>query len=91
MSFLPRIQSVADARGQVQAAEDLLQLTRELKELWLAGPLRAIGEDENEGKMGEEVNSRGHLARTALSVGEMVEGILQRASESKTGAEAMGN
>jgi hypothetical protein len=66
-------------------------LTRELKELWLAGPLRAIGEDENEGKMGEEANSRGHLASTALRVGEMVEGILQRASESKTGTEVVGN
>jgi hypothetical protein len=61
---------------QVQAAEDLLQLTRELKEMWLAGPLRDIKEDEEDGKMGED----------AKKVAEMVDEILKRASELKKGA-----
>lgn len=61
---------------QVQAAEDLLQLTRELKELWLAGPLRELGEDEETGKMAED----------AKKVGEMVNGLLKQASELRQGA-----
>jgi Surfeit locus protein 5 subunit 22 of Mediator complex len=55
---------------QVRAAEDLLQLTRELKEMWLFGPLRGIGEGEGEGKMGED----------SKKVGEMVEALLKRSS-----------
>jgi hypothetical protein len=61
---------------KVQAAEDLLQLTRELKELWLAGPLRDIGEDEEDGKMAED----------AKKVSDMVNGILKQASELRQGA-----
>jgi hypothetical protein len=45
-------------------------LTRELKELWLSGPLRKIGEGENDDKMAE--NSK--------KVREMVEDILNKAS-----------
>jgi hypothetical protein len=51
-------------------------LSRELKELWLAGPLREIGEDEEDNKMVED----------AKKVGEMVDGVLKRASELKEGA-----
>lgn len=36
---------------QTSAAEDILKLTRELKELWMFGPLRGIGEGEGEGEM----------------------------------------
>jgi hypothetical protein len=39
---------------QTSAAEDLLKLTRELKELWIFGPLRGIGEGEGEGAMEED-------------------------------------
>jgi hypothetical protein len=53
---------------QVRAAEDLLQLTRELKEMWLFGPLRGIGEGEGEGKMDKD----------SKSVGEMVEALLKK-------------
>jgi hypothetical protein len=49
-------------------------LTRELKELWLAGPLRGIGEGEGEGEMGED----------SKKVQEMVENILRKTSEMKT-------
>jgi hypothetical protein len=63
-----------DIAVEVQAAEDLLQLTRELKELWLAGPLRQIGEGENDDKMAEDSNR----------VREMVEDILNKASKVKS-------
>ena len=53
---------------QVRAAEDLLQLTRELKEMWLFGPLRSIGEGEGEGKMDED----------AKKVGELIEALMKR-------------
>jgi hypothetical protein len=62
----------------VQAAEDLLQLTRELKELWLAGPLRGIGEGDEDGKMVED----------SKKVQELVEGALNKALHVKrSGAE----
>jgi len=69
-------QMEVESNALVQAAEDLLKLSRELKEMWLAGPLREIGEDEEDDKMGED----------AKVVGEMVNAILQSASELKTGA-----
>jgi len=62
-AFQMEVESIA----MVRAAEDLLRLTRELKEMWLFGPLRKIGEGEGEGGMGENVKK----------VGEMVEGLLQ--------------
>ena len=46
-------------------------MTRELKELWLAGPLRELGEGEAESQTGED----------AKNVVEMVDGILKKASE----------
>ncbi|KAI6715264.1 hypothetical protein JHW43_002241 [Diplocarpon mali] len=57
----------------VRAAEDLLQLTRELKELWLFGPLRGIKEGEGEGQMDED----------SKRVGELVEGILGRVADAR--------
>jgi len=59
-----------ESSALVRAAEDLLQLTRELKEMWLFGPLRGIGEGEGEGGMDED----------SKKVGEMVEALLQRSS-----------
>ncbi|PBP19794.1 hypothetical protein BUE80_DR009385 [Diplocarpon rosae] len=57
----------------VRAAEDLLQLTRELKELWLFGPLREIKEGEGEGQMDED----------SQRVGELVEGILEKLADAR--------
>jgi hypothetical protein len=51
-----------------------LQLTRELKELWLAGPLRKIGEGEDDDKMAED----------SKKVREIVEDILKKASRLKS-------
>lgn len=55
----------------MRASEDLLQLTRELKELWLFGPLRDIKEGEGEGKMDEQ----------STEVGLMVEKLLKRTAQ----------
>jgi len=57
-----------ESSALVRAAEDLLQLTRELKEMWLFGPLRGIGEGEGEDKMDKD----------SKSVGEMVEALLKK-------------
>ncbi|KAM3073626.1 hypothetical protein ACMFMG_004489 [Clarireedia jacksonii] len=43
-----------ESNALTSAAEDLLKLTRELKELWIFGPLRDIGEGEGEGAMEED-------------------------------------
>ncbi|PQE10836.1 Cell cycle control protein [Rutstroemia sp. NJR-2017a WRK4] len=43
-----------ESNALTSAAEDLLKLTRELKELWIFGPLRGIGEGEGEGAMEED-------------------------------------
>ncbi|PMD21051.1 hypothetical protein NA56DRAFT_645784 [Hyaloscypha hepaticicola] len=59
-----------ESSALVRAAEDLLQLTRELKEMWLFGPLRGIGEGEGEGKIDED----------SKKVGEMVDTLLKRNS-----------
>jgi len=60
-----------ESSALVRASEDLLQLTRELKELWLFGPLRGIKEGEGEGKMDED----------STKVGQMVEALLKHTSE----------
>jgi len=49
---------------QVKAAEDLLKLTRELKELWLAGPLRGIGEGEGDENMVDNAKKVQELINT---------------------------
>ena len=69
-----RCVDIANDDLQVRAAEDLLQLTRELKEMWLFGPLRGIGEGEGVGRMHED----------SKQVGALVEAILMRNSEVPT-------
>jgi len=64
-------QMEVESSALVRASEELLQLTRELKELWLFGPLRGIKEGEGEGKMDED----------STKVGEMVETLLKKTSE----------
>lgn len=56
-------------------------MTRQLKELWLGGPLRDIGEGEGDGQIGED----------SKKVGELVEGILKRMSESSVGRDGADN
>ena len=59
----------------MKAAEDLLRLTRELKELWLAGPLRGIGEGEGDGDM----------VQNAQKVQELIDNITKKAREMGAG------
>ncbi|KAJ5054411.1 uncharacterized protein L3040_000685 [Drepanopeziza brunnea f. sp. 'multigermtubi'] len=65
------MQMDVEMKGLVRAAEDLLQLSRELKELWLFGPLRGLEEGEEEGQMDED----------SQKVGEMVEDMLKQAAD----------
>ncbi|KAH8595015.1 mediator complex, subunit Med22 [Bisporella sp. PMI_857] len=53
--------------GLVQAAENLLQLTREMKELWLAGPLSTFGEEQKGSDMAEDATKVGNLVQGVLS------------------------
>ncbi|KAF4638051.1 hypothetical protein G7Y89_g6 [Cudoniella acicularis] len=65
----------------VKTTQDLLQLSRELKELWLFGPLRDIGEGEGEGSM--DVDS--------VRVGQLAENILRKDAESTNAASGSGS
>ncbi len=51
---------------KIRAAEDLLKLTRELKEMWLFGKIRDVGGDQDESKIDED----------AKKVGEMVDALM---------------
>jgi len=53
------VQMEVETAAMISAAEDLLKLTREMKELWLFGPLRELGEGEEEGQMAEDAKKVG--------------------------------
>ena len=56
---------------QVRAVEDLLSLTRELKEAWLFGQLDTLGTSKMMVKTGED----------AAAVGEMLGGLLKEGQQ----------
>ncbi|KFY41153.1 hypothetical protein V494_03161 [Pseudogymnoascus sp. VKM F-4513 (FW-928)] len=60
-------QTNVETQALIRAAQDLLSLTREMKELWLFGPLRGLGEGEEGGSIDD--NSK--------RVVEMVEAMIQ--------------
>ncbi|APA15188.1 hypothetical protein sscle_14g099580 [Sclerotinia sclerotiorum 1980 UF-70] len=60
-----------ESNALTSAAEDLLKLTRELKELWIFGALREIGEGEGDGEM--EADSK--------KVAELIEKQLEKKHE----------
>ncbi|KFY63015.1 hypothetical protein V496_04287 [Pseudogymnoascus sp. VKM F-4515 (FW-2607)] len=60
-------QTNVETQALIRAAQDLLSLTREMKELWLFGPLRGLGE-------GEEGDS---IDDNSKRVVEMVEAMIQ--------------
>lgn len=66
---LPSCLGDTNPRPQIKSAEDLLQLTRLLRELWTIGPLRKPGEGEQEAE-----------ARIESEVGQVV-GLLNRMRE----------
>ncbi|KAI9742650.1 MAG: hypothetical protein M1818_003791 [Claussenomyces sp. TS43310] len=47
-------QTKVETAALIKAAEDLLKLSRELKELWLFGPLRDLGEGDSNPQMEED-------------------------------------
>lgn len=67
----------ANAVSKIKAAEDLLKLSRELKELWLFGPLRELGEGEMNMQMDEDVEGVDKLARSVLDSVNKVGGRLE--------------
>ncbi|KAF7944308.1 hypothetical protein EAE96_010706 [Botrytis aclada] len=60
-----------ESNALTSAAEDLLKLTRELKEFWIFGSLRGIGEGEGDGEM--ETDSK--------KVAELIEKQLEKKHE----------
>lgn len=62
---------------QIRAAEDILALTRTMKETWLFGKLDTLGEDER------DVQRREKLEKDVLAVQKAVEegGLLKPSSE----------
>jgi hypothetical protein len=68
---------------KIKAAEDLMMLTRELKELWLFGPLRKLyeGEQEANAQIEQDATRVAELADSLL-VNDQEEG--EEESESKS-------
>ncbi|KAL4742258.1 mediator complex, subunit Med22 [Aspergillus similis] len=66
-----------ESTALIRAAEDILSLTRMMKETWLFGKLDTLGEDESETKRREE------LERDAAVVQKVIEdaGILKAAQK----------
>lgn len=55
-------------KPQIRAAEDILALTRTMKETWLFGKLDTLGEDER------DVKRREDLENDALAIQKVIEG-----------------
>lgn len=68
------LQMEVETTALVRATEDLHVLTRELKELWLFGPLRKIGEGEGEGSIDQD----------SVRVGELLEELIEKKNPAKT-------
>ncbi|KAL4925059.1 uncharacterized protein BDV17DRAFT_284264 [Aspergillus undulatus] len=66
-----------ESTALIRAAEDILSLTRSMKETWLFGKLDTLGEDESETKRREE------LERDAAVIQKAIEdqGVLKRVKE----------
>ncbi|TQS35002.1 hypothetical protein Golomagni_04591 [Golovinomyces magnicellulatus] len=54
--------------SRIRATEDLHRLVRQLKEMWLFGPLKGVGEGEYEGKIDED----------SVRVGELLESLIPK-------------
>lgn len=62
---------------QVRAAEDILSLTRSMKETWLFGKLDTLGEDERDTKRREETEQNADAVKSTIEGG----GFLKAASK----------
>jgi hypothetical protein len=63
-----RSQDTSLTTAQIRAAEELLSLSRELKEMWLVGRLRELGQGEEEGKIDEDAKMVGELVEKAIAL-----------------------
>lgn len=57
---------------QIRAAEDLLSLSRTMKETWLFGKLDTIGEDERDVKRREKLEDDAVAIRNAIEEGGLL-------------------
>lgn len=57
-----------ESTALIRATEDLHRLVRQLKEMWLFGPLKGVGEGEDEGKIDED----------SVRVGELLESLIPK-------------
>jgi hypothetical protein len=71
MSYLilydPRLTDTASA--QIRAAEDILGLTRTMKEAWLFGKLDTIGENERDIERREKLEADAQVVKKAIDGG----------------------
>ena len=57
---------------QIRAAEDILALTRTMKELWLFGKLDTLGEDERDVKRREDLERDAVAVKNAIEQGSVL-------------------
>lgn len=60
-------------RPQIRAAEDILALTRTMKETWLFGKLDTIGEDERDVKRREKLEEDVKAVKGAMGEGGILD------------------
>ncbi|KAE8365355.1 hypothetical protein BDV27DRAFT_144494 [Aspergillus caelatus] len=61
-----------ESTALVRAAEDILSLTRTMKETWLFGKLNTLGEDESDVKRREELERDADAIQTAIEEGGLL-------------------
>ncbi|KAK2743012.1 hypothetical protein FQN57_004968 [Myotisia sp. PD_48] len=75
-SAIETYQLDVESTALIRAAEDLLSLTRTMKETWLFGKLDTLGEDER------DTQRREQLERDVISVKDAIEqGILEQSKK----------
>ncbi|KAJ8611520.1 hypothetical protein MRB53_037927 [Persea americana] len=73
-----------ETAGLIKAAEDILALTRQMKELWLFGSL----EDRDDGAAANKLEKK--MDEDARAVGRMLAGLLKRQGQAPTGVVEQG-
>ncbi|KAM5459210.1 hypothetical protein McanCB49686_001674 [Microsporum canis] len=74
--LLQRFENIM-AAATIRAAEDILSLTRTLKETWLFGKLETVGEDER------DIQRRERLEKDVEAVRDVIQQRLQAESENQ--------
>ncbi|WEW57818.1 hypothetical protein PRK78_003285 [Emydomyces testavorans] len=71
-SAIETYQLDVESTALVRAAEDILALTRTMKECWLIGKLNTIGEDERDVKRREELERDVEAVKKAIEDGPLL-------------------